>query len=184
MAKGEESGECEKFARYYRSLCPGEWVSNFAHLFLRPETFSLFFWGDQRKMLYCSLHILDERDLIQTLFLLNWNFGRLISGMSRGRLEISQVHSDVPLLLAYAFWIWKIAAFLKFVAWCSCWFLVNKATIWISMESFQHLHFFSQRGQALHGRKALTFKFQFVFVSSLSLSLSLSEQKRIVETRN
>ncbi|OWM89955.1 cytochrome c oxidase subunit 6b-2 [Punica granatum] len=25
-AKGEESGECEKFARYYRSLCPGEWV--------------------------------------------------------------------------------------------------------------------------------------------------------------
>ncbi|GMN62781.1 hypothetical protein TIFTF001_031865 [Ficus carica] len=26
VAKGEESGECEKFARYYRSLCPGEWV--------------------------------------------------------------------------------------------------------------------------------------------------------------
>jgi hypothetical protein len=27
-AKGEESGECEKFAKYYRSLCPGEWVSS------------------------------------------------------------------------------------------------------------------------------------------------------------
>ncbi|KAF8389299.1 hypothetical protein HHK36_025992 [Tetracentron sinense] len=26
-AKGEESGECHKFAKYYRSLCPGEWVS-------------------------------------------------------------------------------------------------------------------------------------------------------------
>ncbi|GMH17832.1 hypothetical protein Nepgr_019673 [Nepenthes gracilis] len=25
-AKGEESNECGKFARYYRSLCPGEWV--------------------------------------------------------------------------------------------------------------------------------------------------------------
>ncbi|KAK7329872.1 hypothetical protein VNO77_24053 [Canavalia gladiata] len=25
-AKGENSGECEKFAKYYRSLCPGEWV--------------------------------------------------------------------------------------------------------------------------------------------------------------
>ncbi|KAA8535396.1 hypothetical protein F0562_030399 [Nyssa sinensis] len=25
-AKGEESGECEKFAKYYRSLCPGEWA--------------------------------------------------------------------------------------------------------------------------------------------------------------
>ncbi|KAI5675622.1 hypothetical protein M9H77_06572 [Catharanthus roseus] len=24
-AKGEESGECERFAKYYRSLCPGEW---------------------------------------------------------------------------------------------------------------------------------------------------------------
>ncbi|CAA2996609.1 cytochrome c oxidase subunit 6b-2 [Olea europaea subsp. europaea] len=25
-AKGEESGDCGKFAKYYRSLCPGEWV--------------------------------------------------------------------------------------------------------------------------------------------------------------
>ncbi|CAA6670275.1 unnamed protein product [Spirodela intermedia] len=25
-SKGEESTECEKFARYYRSLCPGEWI--------------------------------------------------------------------------------------------------------------------------------------------------------------
>ncbi|MBA0853588.1 hypothetical protein Goshw_019476, partial [Gossypium schwendimanii] len=24
-AKGEESNQCEKFAKYYRSLCPGEW---------------------------------------------------------------------------------------------------------------------------------------------------------------
>ncbi|KAL2939865.1 Cytochrome c oxidase subunit 6b-2 [Bienertia sinuspersici] len=26
-AKGEESDACEKFARYYRALCPGEWLS-------------------------------------------------------------------------------------------------------------------------------------------------------------
>ncbi|XP_028790608.1 cytochrome c oxidase subunit 6b-2 isoform X1 [Neltuma alba] len=25
-AKGEGSGDCERFAKYYRSLCPGEWV--------------------------------------------------------------------------------------------------------------------------------------------------------------
>ncbi|XP_026438276.1 cytochrome c oxidase subunit 6b-3-like [Papaver somniferum] len=25
-AKGEGASKCEKFARYYRSLCPGEWV--------------------------------------------------------------------------------------------------------------------------------------------------------------
>ncbi|CAM0906812.1 unnamed protein product [Alopecurus aequalis] len=25
-AKGEDAPECEKFAKYYRSLCPGEWV--------------------------------------------------------------------------------------------------------------------------------------------------------------
>jgi hypothetical protein len=26
-AKGDDAGDCEKFAKYYRSLCPGEWVS-------------------------------------------------------------------------------------------------------------------------------------------------------------
>ncbi|KAL7127733.1 hypothetical protein ABFS83_14G271000 [Erythranthe nasuta] len=25
-AKGDEAPECDKFAKYYRSLCPGEWV--------------------------------------------------------------------------------------------------------------------------------------------------------------
>ncbi|XP_062186197.1 cytochrome c oxidase subunit 6b-2-like [Phragmites australis] len=25
-AKGEAASDCEKFAKYYRSLCPGEWV--------------------------------------------------------------------------------------------------------------------------------------------------------------
>eukprot|EP00252_Welwitschia_mirabilis_P005785 TRINITY_DN1636_c0_g1_i1.p1 TRINITY_DN1636_c0_g1~~TRINITY_DN1636_c0_g1_i1.p1 ORF type:complete len:170 (-),score=68.60 TRINITY_DN1636_c0_g1_i1:71-580(-) len=25
-AKGEGASECEKFARYYRALCPGEWI--------------------------------------------------------------------------------------------------------------------------------------------------------------
>ncbi|KAL1335295.1 hypothetical protein AAHE18_11G237900 [Arachis hypogaea] len=25
-AKGDDSAECERFAKYYRSLCPGEWV--------------------------------------------------------------------------------------------------------------------------------------------------------------
>jgi hypothetical protein len=28
-AKGDNAGDCEKFAKYYRSLCPGEWVSDF-----------------------------------------------------------------------------------------------------------------------------------------------------------
>ncbi|XP_051141298.1 cytochrome c oxidase subunit 6b-2-like [Andrographis paniculata] len=25
-AKGEGAGDCEKFAKYYRALCPGEWI--------------------------------------------------------------------------------------------------------------------------------------------------------------
>nr|DAD22014.1 TPA_asm: hypothetical protein HUJ06_023477 [Nelumbo nucifera] len=29
-AKGEGAPECDKFAKYYRSLCPGEWVSIFS----------------------------------------------------------------------------------------------------------------------------------------------------------
>ncbi|KAG7534635.1 Cytochrome c oxidase subunit VIb [Arabidopsis thaliana x Arabidopsis arenosa] len=28
-AKGEESNDCERFAKYYRALCPGEWVGSF-----------------------------------------------------------------------------------------------------------------------------------------------------------
>ena len=31
-AKGEDSGECEKFAKYYRSICPGEWVSSMVYI--------------------------------------------------------------------------------------------------------------------------------------------------------
>jgi cytochrome c oxidase subunit 6b len=31
-AKGEATADCEKFAKYYRSLCPAEWVSAFAVL--------------------------------------------------------------------------------------------------------------------------------------------------------
>ncbi|KAM7472864.1 hypothetical protein LguiA_011047 [Lonicera macranthoides] len=30
-AKGEESGDCQKFAKYDRSLCPGEWEPNVVH---------------------------------------------------------------------------------------------------------------------------------------------------------
>ncbi|GJY28374.1 cytochrome c oxidase subunit 6B-1-like protein [Tanacetum coccineum] len=26
-AKGEDASECDKFAKYYRSLCPGEWIN-------------------------------------------------------------------------------------------------------------------------------------------------------------
>ncbi|PPD80402.1 hypothetical protein GOBAR_DD22676 [Gossypium barbadense] len=25
-AKGEDASECDKFAKYYRALCPGEWI--------------------------------------------------------------------------------------------------------------------------------------------------------------
>ncbi|KAL8162369.1 hypothetical protein V2J09_013858 [Rumex salicifolius] len=28
-AKGEGAPECDKFAKFYRSLCPGEWLDNF-----------------------------------------------------------------------------------------------------------------------------------------------------------
>ncbi|KAK6942368.1 Cytochrome c oxidase, subunit VIb [Dillenia turbinata] len=31
-AKGEDGGDCLRFAQYYRSLCPGEW-SNFTSFF-------------------------------------------------------------------------------------------------------------------------------------------------------
>ncbi|GMH18241.1 hypothetical protein Nepgr_020082 [Nepenthes gracilis] len=33
-AKGDESNECGKFARYYRSLCPGEWMYHASPYFM------------------------------------------------------------------------------------------------------------------------------------------------------
>lgn len=27
-AKGDEAADCARFAKYYRALCPGEWVSH------------------------------------------------------------------------------------------------------------------------------------------------------------
>ncbi|XP_010274628.2 PREDICTED: cytochrome c oxidase subunit 6b-3-like [Nelumbo nucifera] len=33
--KGDEAPECEKFARYYRSLCPSEWIDK---------------WNEQREL--------------------------------------------------------------------------------------------------------------------------------------
>ncbi|KAF8377329.1 hypothetical protein HHK36_030706 [Tetracentron sinense] len=41
-AKGEDAPECDKFAKYYRSLCPGEWVRSL-HAFLCPLTLMLLF---------------------------------------------------------------------------------------------------------------------------------------------
>ncbi|GMP66352.1 hypothetical protein CsSME_00026744 [Camellia sinensis var. sinensis] len=38
-AKGEESSECQRFAKYYRSLCLGEWLQNWkmnmTHLYFK-----------------------------------------------------------------------------------------------------------------------------------------------------
>ena len=39
-AKGNESGACEKFAKYYRALCPGEWVSAIISCYLFVLTIS------------------------------------------------------------------------------------------------------------------------------------------------
>ncbi|KAL8149539.1 hypothetical protein AgCh_006515 [Apium graveolens] len=38
-AKGDGSADCEKFAKYYRSLCPGEWVSNLLSIFFDEQSF-------------------------------------------------------------------------------------------------------------------------------------------------
>mgnify|MGYP003703021269 CR=1 FL=1 len=42
-AKGEDAPECDKFAKYYRSLCPGEWVCIFCFLNIAFSTFKLSF---------------------------------------------------------------------------------------------------------------------------------------------
>uniref|UniRef100_J3LPE5 Cytochrome c oxidase subunit n=1 Tax=Oryza brachyantha TaxID=4533 RepID=J3LPE5_ORYBR len=44
-AKGEDAPECDKFAKYYRSLCPGEWHFN---LFFLPSVL-VERWNEQRE---------------------------------------------------------------------------------------------------------------------------------------
>lgn len=39
-AKGEDAQDCQKFAKYYRALCPGEWVCKI-NAFAQYEFFSL-----------------------------------------------------------------------------------------------------------------------------------------------
>ncbi|GAB4834667.1 hypothetical protein Ancab_032930 [Ancistrocladus abbreviatus] len=39
--KGEEEAVCDKFARYYRSLCPSEWVSQRIYIMLFPVSFRI-----------------------------------------------------------------------------------------------------------------------------------------------
>jgi len=39
-AKGDDAPECDKFAKFYRSLCPSEWV-HFSLAFFTPSWFQL-----------------------------------------------------------------------------------------------------------------------------------------------
>ncbi|KAJ0091530.1 hypothetical protein Patl1_14433 [Pistacia atlantica] len=67
-AKGEESNECERFAKYYRSLCPGEWM-------IATEKES---------------PCLSDGHLYSMTLL--WMFSNwLKGGMSKGRMGLSQV---------------------------------------------------------------------------------------------
>ena len=60
-AKGEDASECDKFAKYYRSLCPGEWVCILplnivdyllsARVFLSNEIYFLTFPFENMKFL-------------------------------------------------------------------------------------------------------------------------------------
>nr|KAJ0204588.1 hypothetical protein LSAT_V11C500260380 [Lactuca sativa] len=43
-AKGDGAGECEKFAKYYRSLCPAEWIVVITMVELQVDR-----WNEQRE---------------------------------------------------------------------------------------------------------------------------------------
>ncbi|KAG5245800.1 cytochrome oxidase [Salix suchowensis] len=46
-AKGEDASECDKFAKYYRSLCPSEWVC-ISEIIIKLRSMILFFFSQQQ----------------------------------------------------------------------------------------------------------------------------------------
>ncbi|KAI5064796.1 hypothetical protein GOP47_0019491 [Adiantum capillus-veneris] len=64
-AKGEDNSDCEKYARYYRSLCPGEWIDKWNEqrengTFPGPLEFCVSnLSGQQGRMMMC----LSSRDI-------------------------------------------------------------------------------------------------------------------------
>ena len=73
QAKGEGAPECEKFAKYYRSLCPSEWVCVFPTLMsglsfmfhslvlcLRELTYDLIVYSTYFDCYFGSLIVTDK----------------------------------------------------------------------------------------------------------------------------
>ena len=86
-AKGDDAPECDKFAKFYRSLCPSEWVYiliSFLHL-----SWDFFTRCHENYLLVCVCVCVC----------------RLIGGTSKERMELSLVlfKTDLPLLLSAEF---------------------------------------------------------------------------------
>ena len=65
-AKGDDAGDCDKFAKYYRSLCPGEWVSAFSF------AASIVNYSPGECILLSKEHTDDKLDLTPQFFSLFW----------------------------------------------------------------------------------------------------------------
>lgn len=78
-AKGEDSNECERFAKYYRALCPGEWVCTFM--------FQLHFLLSSS-----SIHLLNNVTIISQVD--KWNEQRE-TGTFPGPLWFGQITSQL-----------------------------------------------------------------------------------------
>jgi len=63
-AKGDDAGDCDKFAKYYRSLCPGEWVSSFSF------AASIVNYSPGERILLSKEHTDDKLDLTPQFFFL------------------------------------------------------------------------------------------------------------------
>lgn len=65
-AKGEGAPECDKFAKYYRSLCPGEWVRTFG-AFNCPE---IILWTSLSPILSWKMLSNQIRTFVSFFFLI------------------------------------------------------------------------------------------------------------------
>ncbi|RYR49904.1 hypothetical protein Ahy_A07g036428 isoform A [Arachis hypogaea] len=112
-AKGEGAPECDKFAKYYRSLCPGEWeiasymllACNYAFLCSKFTLMSDFLLNQKRVKSDNKFILANVRDTYSLLligpelylYVIEGSSVKLTDGTSKGRMEHSRAHCRLHL---------------------------------------------------------------------------------------
>ena len=135
-AKGDDAGDCDKFAKYYRSLCPGEWVSAFSF------AASIVNYSPGECILLSKEHTDDKLDLTPQfsscfLGLKIMKLSSCFSGCiampfviylaTSKSLPLNNILFNNKSSFSYVTWV---KSCLSSVSWLSQWSVVNRLFLW------------------------------------------------------